>query len=209
MVSGQARPMWAKRFQPGTTSGIQVWQRRHLALQGRVSCRDPAVPVTGSDAAVATVWRFHPMTQAHGCKKQRSGVTTQDREGHPARATNPRTGGHRPKNTVPYDIYPRWLFFKHGWWSSLSTMSRCSSSCYTYDGLRGIIFFLRLGIGLRRLGVPPGLSRLGPGFSRPARANWLSGHMQSVRLSLRARRFLPLSWLRFCLRLLPYCSMFC
>ena len=80
-----------------------MWQRRHLALQGRVSCRDPAVPVRGSDAAAAAGWRFHPMT--HGCKKQRSGVTTQDRRAPPARATNPRTGGHRPKKTAPCDRY--------------------------------------------------------------------------------------------------------
>ena len=32
------------------------------------------------------------MTRAHGCKEQRSGVTTQDRRAPPARATNPRTG---------------------------------------------------------------------------------------------------------------------
>ena len=204
MVSGQAQPMRTKRSQPGTTSGIQVWQRRHLALQGRVSCRDPAVPVRRSDAAVAAGWRFHPMTQAHGCKKQRSGVTTRDRRAPPARATNPRTGGHRPQKTAPYDRYPRWLFFLtwqasastphwcpfrywhtryDGWWSPLSSMSRCSSSWYTHDGLRGIVFFLRLGVGF----APPGWSawvdpRLGPGFSRLARASWLSGHLRSVRL---------------------------
>ena len=77
--------------------GIQVLEKRHLALQGRVSSRDPAVPVEGSDVAVAAGWQFHPLTRAHGCKEQRSGLTTQDRRAPPARATNPRTGGHRPK----------------------------------------------------------------------------------------------------------------
>ena len=44
--------------------GIQVWQKRHLALQGRVSCRDPAVPVEGSDVAVAAGCQLHPLTRA-------------------------------------------------------------------------------------------------------------------------------------------------
>ena len=44
----------------------------------------------------------HPVTRAHGCKEQRSGVTTQDRRAAPTRATNPRTGGRltqRPART--------------------------------------------------------------------------------------------------------------
>ena len=44
------------------------------------------------------------LTRAHGCKEQRSGVTTQNRRAPPARATNPRTGGRltqRPAGTNP------------------------------------------------------------------------------------------------------------
>ena len=77
-----------------------MWHKRHLALRGRVSCRDLALPVEGSDVAVAAGCQLHPLTRAHGCKEQLSGVTTPVRRAHPARATNPRTGGHRPKKRL-------------------------------------------------------------------------------------------------------------
>ena len=115
MVSGQARPVRAKRSQPGTTSGIQVWQRRHLALQGRVSCRDLAVPVRGSDSAAAG-WRFQPMIQAHGCKKQQSCATTLDRRGL---LTPLHRKGDQPKDwRAPFQeygflrqVFPLFFFF--------------------------------------------------------------------------------------------------
>ena len=100
-VAFKCRPMRTKRSQVRPTSGdpgvAQCAQKRHFSLQGRVSCRDPTVPMRVSDAAVAGGWQFHPVTLAHGCKEQQSGVATQHRRAHPARATNPRTGGHRPK----------------------------------------------------------------------------------------------------------------
>ena len=65
-------------------------EKRHLALKG--TSRKGR-----SDVAVAAGWQLYPLTRAHGCKEQRSGLTTQDRRAPPARATNPRTGGHRPK----------------------------------------------------------------------------------------------------------------
>ena len=63
--------------------------------------------------------------------------------------------GHRPKER-PFCRYPprRYLFnldihgnvpeavvVRDGWWLSLFSMGRCSSSWYTYEGLRGIFFY--------------------------------------------------------------------
>ena len=70
----------------------------------------------GSDAAVAAGWQFHPVTRAHSCKEQRSGVTTQDRRAPPARATNPRTGGRltqRPAGSNPRTGQAAVLLFLH------------------------------------------------------------------------------------------------
>ena len=89
---------------------IQVWQKRHLALQGRVS--------------LETGWQ----------------------------ATNPRTGGHRPKKRplttgVPVGHFltrqasssmPHWCptwcrrTWCVGWWSTTASMSRCSRSWCSY-----------------------------------------------------------------------------
>ena len=51
------------------------------------------------------------MTRAHGCKEQQSGVTTQISRAPPARATNPRTGGHRPKERPPFVGTPSVVYF--------------------------------------------------------------------------------------------------
>ena len=90
---------------------IQVWQKRHLAVQGRVSLRDPAVPMRGVRCCSCSRVAFpsrDPGTPCvkgfRGCKEQRSGCTTQVRQAPPARATNPRTGGRlsqRPAGTNP------------------------------------------------------------------------------------------------------------
>ena len=106
------RPMRAKRSQVRSTSGNPgvvkgaIWRFKAACHVVTQPCHKGE-----SDVAVAAGWRFHPMTQAHGCKKQRSGVTTQDKRAPPARATNPRTGGHRPKKTTPHDRYPVVYFF--------------------------------------------------------------------------------------------------
>ena len=80
----RVRPVRAKRSQVMHSRGSRCGKKRHLALQGRVSHRDPAVPMRGSDAAVAAGWQFHPVTLAHGCKEQQSGVPL-------------KTGGHPPQ----------------------------------------------------------------------------------------------------------------
>ena len=70
----------------------------------------------GSRCVKSVIWRFDAawmgqtlqlqqgvsclLTRAHGCKGQRSGVSTPVRRAPPARATNPRTGGHRPKKRL-------------------------------------------------------------------------------------------------------------
>ena len=155
---------------------------RHLALEGRVwvvarlvvpgSVTWPC-PRGGSDAGVAAGWQVHPVSRAHpekrkfrGCKGQRSGGTTQDKRAPlpslPARATNPRTGGHRPKKrpltagiSVGYFVTwqassstPHWCpsrcrrTWYDGWWSTTALMSRCSRSWYAYGGgLLGIVTF--------------------------------------------------------------------
>ena len=80
----------------------------------------------------------------------------------PARATNPRTGGHRPKKrpltagiSVGYFVTwqassstPHWCpsrcrrTWYDGWWSTTASMSRCSRSWYAYGGgLLGIVTF--------------------------------------------------------------------
>ena len=92
------------------------------------------------------------LTRAHGCKEQRSGVTTQNRRAPPARATNPRTGGHRPKKRplrtgIPVGHFltwqassnvPHWCptWCRRSWyvglWSTTASMSRYSRSWYSY-----------------------------------------------------------------------------
>ena len=71
-------------------------------------------------------------------------------------AVDPCDPGHRPKERPFCRYHPRRYLFnldihgnvpeavvvRGGWWSSLSSMSRCSSSWYTYDGLRGNFFNL-------------------------------------------------------------------
>ena len=89
-------------YEGQTVSGqSHVWGSRcckSAIWRFKASCRlVTRMPVEGSDVAVAAGWQFHPLTRAHGCKEQRSGLTTQDRRAPPARATNPRTGGYRPK----------------------------------------------------------------------------------------------------------------
>ena len=101
---------------PGPHLAIQVWQKRHLALRGRVSCRDPAVPVRwvrccscsrmaipsrdpGTRLQGATEWCYHSR-----------------QAGTPARATNPRTGGRltqRPAGSNPRTGQAAVLFFLH------------------------------------------------------------------------------------------------
>ena len=122
-------------------------------------------PCGRSDAAVAAGWQFHPVTRAHGCKEQQSGVTTQVSRAPPARATNPRTGGHRPKKRplttgIPVGHFltwqasssmPHWCptWCRRTWyvglWSTTASTSRCSRSWYFHGGgLHGIVIFLVL-----------------------------------------------------------------
>ena len=79
------RPVRAKRSQVRSTSGNPGCGGKGAIWRFKAACHVVTQPCHKgeSDAAVAAGWRFHPMTQAHGCKKQRSGVNTQDRRAPP------------------------------------------------------------------------------------------------------------------------------
>ena len=77
--------------------GSRCGKKRHLALQGRVSLRLPAVPMRGVRRCSCSGVAVPSLDPGTRLQEQRSGVTTQARRTLPARATNPRTGGHRPQ----------------------------------------------------------------------------------------------------------------
>ena len=158
-------PFQCQACEGQTVSGhVHIWgsmcgKRSHLALQGRVSRRDPAVPmwwVRRCSCSRVAVPSRDPSTR---CKEQQSGVTTHIWRAPPARATNPRTGGHRPKKRplttgIPLSHFltwrassstPHWCSTRClpawyvGWWSM---MSRCSSSWYSYAVACSVLFSL-------------------------------------------------------------------
>ena len=158
------------------------------ALRPRVGrgtgSRDPAVPKKGSDAAVEAGWQFHPVTGAHGCKEQRSGVTTQDRRAPsplspPPRATNPRTGGQRPKKRLLMAGIPAVIFIAEA--RRLRVRGRtvrcdftfilaevscllCPTACRSDLGIAVLACCAAWVVPPGSWAVPPWLSRLGPGL---------------------------------------------
>ena len=115
------------------------------------------------------------LTRAHGCKEQRSGVTTQNRRAQRARATNPRTGGRltqRPAGSNPRTGQAAVIFF---------TLSAPTCSTWTLAVLyprsyAAVVLSLRPTMTWPRFivtvvlvrGLWSGLSRLGSDFTRLA-----------------------------------------
>ena len=135
MVSGQAY-IWVSRFGKSVT-----WRFKAACHVVTRAC-----PRAG--------WYFHPVAGAHNVSRgsetaRSSGVVSPLKSvGHPPQgATNPRTGGHRPKKRplttgIPEGHFLTWQASSSmphwcptccrrtwyvGWWSTTASMSRCSA----------------------------------------------------------------------------------